>query len=231
MTSPFEETDFVDRDVEAGRAKRTSAAGSPPTVASPVTTRPLTREELEVKAGETQSRIAELKRAQEELERERAVLEEARRRRSEFEAGRSEMTTHLTRGIELLEKVEFTARRDAEQMAKTLAGFREALSKVQAINENAWTTENWSSELTRALTSIENARMEWNAARLKWTLLDGSAASDRHAAPPVPPGHPLTRLTDHAFGELCRVGLALTWPLALVALAGVVAFCLLLLRR
>lgn len=231
MTSPFEETDFVDRDVETGRAARMSPAGAPPTAGSPVTTRPPTREELEVKVGETQSRIAELKRAQEELERQRSALEEARRRRVEFEAGRTETTGHLTRGIGLLEKAEFEARRDAEQLAKTLAGFREALARIESINEKAWTTETWSNELTRALTSIENARMEYNAARLKWTLLDDSAAPKGEASSAASADDPLGGLTRRPLGELCRVGLALTWPLAVVGLAGLITFCVLLLRQ
>ena len=70
---------------------------------------------------EKQIKLAELKRAQEELERERAGLEELRRRQMEFQTGRSEMLQHLTRGIGLLEEAELTARRDTEQMARTLA--------------------------------------------------------------------------------------------------------------
>jgi hypothetical protein len=67
-----------------------------------------------------------------------------------------------------------------------LAEFREAVHKVQAINEQAWTSENHSVELTRAATTIENARMEWNAARLKFPLL--TAAALRPTLPrPRPP--------------------------------------------
>src|SRR5208283_4175374 len=94
-----------------------------------------------------------------------------RRRQAEFQTGRGEILLHLTRGIGLLEEAELSARRDAEEMARTLAEFREAVNKVQAINEQAWTSDNHSVELTRAATTVENARMEWNAARLKFKLL------------------------------------------------------------
>jgi len=208
-----------------------SPAGAPPIAGSPVPTRPPTREELEVQVGETQSRIAELKRAQEELERQRSALEEARRRRVEFEVGRTETTGHLTRGIGLLEKAEFEARRDAEQLAKTLSGFREALARIESINEKAWTTETWSNELTRALTSIENARMEYNAARLKWTLLDDSAAPKGEASAAASADDPLSGWTRRPLRELCRVGLALTWPLAVVGVIALITFCVLLLRQ
>ncbi len=236
MTSPFDETEFVDRDLQSAGRATTAGAGpwSPGTTAGPAAggVRPPSREELESKVGETQGRIAELKRAQEELERQRVALEDARRRRAEFETGRTEMLQHLTRGVGLLEKAEFDARRDAEQMAKSLEAFREALTRLQGLNEQAWTAENWNAELTRALTTIENARMEWNAARLKWNVLDGTAATGGSAPTAAAPGTlPAGWPQQLGLVELCRVGLALTWPLALVAAAGLVTLAFLLARR
>ncbi len=87
-------------------------------------------------------------------------MEETRRRQREFQTGRLEMVQNLTRGLGLLEEAEFTARRDAEQMAKALGDLRDALGKVQAINEESWTHDSFNVELTRALTTLENARME-----------------------------------------------------------------------
>jgi hypothetical protein len=170
----------------------------------------------------------ELKRAQEELERERATLEETRRRQLEFQTGRQEMIHNLTRGLGLLEEAEFTARRDAEQMAKTIADFRDALSKIEAVREETWTKDNFSVELTRALTAVENGRMEWNTARLKFPVLTGEkatavAASGEAAAPEALP------FSNRSFGELCKLGLALTWPLALIALAALGVFVAILL--
>src|SRR5882724_10848746 len=173
--SDFDPADFVDDDFQA---RKTQAAASP----SGLTSRAPTREEVDTRVADTHQKLAELKRAQEELERERAALEETRRRQSEFQTGRNEMVHHLTRGLGLLEESEFTARRDAEQMAKAIADLREALTKVEAIHEETWTKDNFSVELTRALTAIENARMEWNGARLKFSVLSGSP-SETAAAP------------------------------------------------
>lgn len=179
--------------------------------------------------GETQQRLQELKRVQDELERERAALEEARRRRSEFQTGREEMLEHLTRGIGLLEEAEFGVRRDAEQMAKTLGELRDSLIKVQSLNDQSWTQESYSVELTRGLTTIENARMEWNAAQLKWPVLtrkpglEGDVVDD-----PKPAAVALTELT---MVQLARLGLAMTWPLAVIALAAAVALFLLFIYR
>lgn len=235
MASKFDESEFIDTDYESSRQNlglgtvTTTTMSSQP---SQPAARPPSREEIEAKVSDAHTKLAELKRAQEQLERERAALEEARRRRMEFQQGREEMLTHLTRGVELLKEAEFAARRDAEQMARSLADLREALSKVEALREECWTQENWNSELTRALTTLENARMEWNSARLKWPVLDGKPA-DTPAREAVPSrlASPLSVLEGKSFLELCELGLALTWPVALAALLAGTAVAIILLQR
>src|SRR5436305_6293141 len=186
MSTNYDATEFVDNDFQAHTSPFSAAsAGAGQLHRAP------TREEVDSRVAEAQQKLAELKRAQEELERERASLEETRRRQMEFHTGRQEMIQSLTRGVGLLEEAEFTARRDAEQMAKTLADFREALAKIQAIHEESWTTAGFNTELTRALTAIENARMEWNAARLKFMALSGQAEDRTKTAPATPPASPL----------------------------------------
>jgi hypothetical protein len=164
--------EFIDSDFQ--RSGYVAPSKSAPTSALP--SRPPTSEEIAAMVSEKQIKLAELKRAQEDLERERAGLEDLRRRQMEFQTGREEMRLHLTRGIGLLEEAEITARRDAEQMAVTLGEFRDALAKVQAIHEDSWRQENVSVELTRASTTIENARMEWNSARWKFPILSTNPA-------------------------------------------------------
>src|SRR5947208_15590496 len=125
MASEFDESDFVDGDFQA--AKKSPFAAPQPGGAG----RPPSREELDSRVTETQQRLMELKRAQEEVERERATLEEARRRRTEFETGREEMLQSLTRAVGFLEETDVNSRRAAEQMAITLGARRDALTKVQ----------------------------------------------------------------------------------------------------
>jgi multidrug efflux pump subunit AcrA (membrane-fusion protein) len=217
--SDFDPADFVDDDFQARKAQAASGASS----------RAPTREEVDTRVSDTQQKLVELKRAQEELERERSALEETRRRQMEFQTGRHEMIHNLTRGLGLLEEAEFTARRDAEQMAKTIADFRDVLSKIEVVREETWTTENFNVELTRALTSIENGRMEWNAARLKFPILTGEkppgVAAGEASAPEA------ISVSNRSFSELCKLGLALTWPLALIALAALGVFVAILLSH
>jgi hypothetical protein len=78
-------------------------------------------------------------------------------------------------------------------------------------------------ELTRALTTVENARMEWNSARLKLPVLQGEnqapGAGEKSVA-----AAPLMHLS---VGQLFKLGLAL-WPVALGILA---IFLALILRK
>jgi hypothetical protein len=228
MPSEFGESDFVDRDYQAGQ-KRPPSTVRPFAPATLATGRPPTREELDSQVTDTHQKLAELRQAQETLERERAVLEETRRRQTEFQTGRQEMIQHLTRGVGLLTEAEFAARRDAEQMGKTLADLQDALAKVQTVREETWTQESYQTELTRALTIIENARMEWNSARLKWPVLSGLAAEGAPQGEKGPPAE--AWWSRQGFGALCRLGFALTWPLAAVGLVAALILLLVLWRR
>lgn len=197
----FDGTDFVDSDYSSTRTA-TSGGRAP------------TREELDAQLTGTQQQLAKLREAQDQLERARAAVEEMRRRRSEFTAGRTEMLQSITRGIGVLQKAEHEARQNAEQMSKSLVGLRTALVEVEHLNEQAWTSENWEQELTRSLTTIENARMEFSSARLAWPILDGkgggAVAHEPITEAPVWSSMPL--------GQLFKLGLALTWPLVLAVL-------------
>lgn len=241
MPEHFDESDFVDQDFQASErssssrssstsstSKASQATGSGATSASKAPS----MEELDHQVTTAQQKLTELRRAQEELERERAQLEESRRRQHEFQTGRDEMVHNLTRGVELLGEAEFAARQEAEQMAKTLKGLRDSLGKLQSIQEDEWSQESYENELTKALSSIENARMEWNAAQLKWPILtdpENKPSGDRGQA--TDSEGQLKWLSDQNLRQLCKVGLALTWPLALVALIAVSLLLFILILR
>src|SRR5215475_8165410 len=142
MPADFDASEFVDGDFQFHKTSYSGLAG----VQSQPQRAPM-RDEENARALAIQQELAELKRRQEQKEREKAAVEERLRRRTELQAGRQEMLQNLTRGIGWLEEAEFTARRDAEQMAKSLADFRDALTKVEAIHEEAWTVENSDTEL------------------------------------------------------------------------------------
>lgn len=208
MSLERDPSDFIDGDYQTSRQAGALGGGRPPS-----------RDEVENKVTDLQSEVVRLRKLQEQLERERAALEETRRRQTEWQTGRAEIIQNLTRGVALLEEAEFSRRQEAEQMAKALAGLKDVMGKVQAINEESWTQENFQVELTRALTAIENARMEYNSARLKFPLLSNpapaAAAENGNGSPAEPPAPQWSELD---FISLCRLGLAFTWPIALTGM-------------
>jgi hypothetical protein len=226
MASEYDPSEFVDSDFQSARKLTATVTTSPAALPGDPARAP-SREEVEARVGDMHQKLAELRRAQQELERERSDLEETRRRQGEFTRGRQEMEQHLTRGIGLLEEAEFGARRDAEQMAKALLDLREALVKIQSVQEESWTRDNFNTELTRALTAIENARMEWNSARLKFPILSAENTAPE-SAPAPQSSFEQNLLRERSYAEMCKLGLALTWPVAVV---GVVIVLVLLLHR
>jgi hypothetical protein len=224
MASNYDSTEFVDSDFQAHKTPAASAGFASLSPRAP------TREEVDLKVTEAQQKLAELKRVQEELERERAALEETRRRQLELTNGRQEMIQHLSRGLELLEKAEFDARREAEQMKLVIAEFRTAHDQLNGINEETWNKESFETELSRALAVVENARMEWNAARLRFPILSGQRPEPQSSGDRQPAAAP-SLLANQSLFTLCKLGLALTWPLAVVALAGMGVMIFLALRH
>ncbi len=221
---PYDDTEFVDHEFPTTHPGATGGVVRPGTGTGG---RAPTREELDSQLTATQQQLAKLHEAHEQLERAKSELEEMRRRRAEFQTGRGEMRDELTRGIALLEKAEFDARRDAEQMSRSLEGLRTALEDIGVIRDEEWTEGNWNQEIGKALAVVENGRMEWNSARLKWTVLGGGPGTDPK---PGGPGS-VTGFGSLPFRQLCRVGLAFTWPLVLLGIAGIVAIVVALARH
>ena len=176
-------------------------------------------EELDDQVSTLQTQLAKLNRARDKLEREKATVEESRRRFSEFQTGREEMLHELTRSLGLLEEAQLDAQRDAEQMTRSMDDLRDALTKVDSLVEVDTHDEDWKVLLTRNLTTIENARMELNSARLKWTLLSGIRDDEGQGfTAPVQPGQTGLPMPK-SFAQLCLWGLALTWPVLLIGAA------------
>ena len=161
------------------------------------------REELDNQVSSLQSKLAELNHTRDKLEREKATVEESRRRFAEFQTGHEEMLHELTRSLGLLEEAQMNAQREAEQMAFTMDDLRDALSKVEVLEDVDTHDEHWKVQLTRNLTTIENARMELNSARLKWTLLSGNLdeEGERFVAPIQGGSNGITM--PKSFGQLC----------------------------
>jgi hypothetical protein len=221
MPSENDESDFVDSEFMESR--ESSVLGSQ---AGDVDTG-LSDEELLEQASLAQQRLYQLQLEQDKVQQNLAELEESKRRRYECGVGREEALRDLTRGIAVLQKTEFDARAEAEQMTRTLEGLKEALSQVEAIDEKNWKSKDWNVQLSRDSAAVENARMEWNTARLKWTILNSSNLLAEEEE--VQESKPLKPFTEpQSFVDMCRLGFALTWPVAVAVLAigGLIVYAL-----
>jgi len=143
---------------------------------------PTAKEEVDAKLHQAREQLMLLRRQQEELERAKGELEDLRRKQDEFSRGRTETVESLTRALVLLEREQTQAQRLAELCSTTRRAFGEYLEQIHAIRDQEWTSANLRSELTKALGTIENARLEFNRARTKLDCLSPAAKAGAEAA-------------------------------------------------
>jgi DNA repair exonuclease SbcCD ATPase subunit len=139
------------------------------------------REEVDSKLEQARDHLLALRRQQEELERQKSELEELRRRQEEYSRGRAEITDKLTRGLIALDRQQIESQRLAELCESTIAAFREYSEQIEQINDEDWKSDNVREELSRALATIEGARLEYNRAQARLDCLnptDGRPVAD-----------------------------------------------------
>jgi ethanolamine utilization protein EutA (predicted chaperonin) len=164
--------------------------------------------------------LERLRARQEGLEREKRDLEDVRRKQEEYEQGKREMIERFGQSLVKLEKDEAQAERLSELLGATRKRFKNLLDELQAINEQLWPEDQIRDELSKALTVIEDARMEYNKAMSK---LDAISADGRKVSAEHPPvifeeGR-FARDVDRSFGYWVKVGFAVSLPLIVVAVA------------
>ena len=133
------------------------------------------REEVDSKLEQARDHLLVLRRQQEELERQKSELEELRRRQEEYSRGRAEISDKLTRGLIALDRQLSESQRLAEQCESTMAAFREYSKQIGQINDEDWKSDNVREELSKALATIESARLEYNRACAKLDCLNPAA--------------------------------------------------------
>ncbi len=133
------------------------------------------REEVDSKLEQARDHLLALRRQQEELERQKGELEELRRRQEEYSRGRAEIADKLTRGLIALDRQLTESQRLAELCESTIGAFREYSEQIGQIHDEDWKSDNVREELSRALATIESARLEYNRARAKLDCLNPAA--------------------------------------------------------
>ena len=221
MGKEFDSAEFIDRDLEQpeSAAERGAARKSGPQ-AGGFDPRDPNRQQEEVEV--YRKRIDELQSEKDKLEKKTLVVEESRRRNLEFRQGRQELMIKLTRGVEILEENHKHREQELKVLDRNISELKERLSIITDLQPSDWSPKEFDNQLTEGLRELENARMEWNRQLTKYPKILRAALTgpEEVILPESVDGTPLERLplNSHNLKYLCKLGVALTWPLALAIL-------------
>ncbi len=167
-------------------------------------------EHLDSQVQKAQEQLLQLKRQQEQIEKQKRELEELSRRQSELENGRAEMTDKLTRALVVLEREAYSAQNRLEQIRATRESFAQHLELIEAIDPRNWNPSDLHKELSRALSTVDDARTEYSEQRSR--LQAAGTTAGEASLPEV--GQDVYESTEgRSFFQWFQIGVALTLPL------------------
>lgn len=180
-------------------------------------------EHLDSQVQKAQEQLLQLKRQQEQIEKQKRELEELSRRQEELERGRAEMTDKFTRSLVVLEREAYEAQKKLEQLRSTRESFGQHLELLEAIDPRTWNPADLNKELSRALSTVDDARTEYSQQRSRL-----QATADEHENLPLPETSSGYENSNggmaHSFGQWLQIGLAFTLPLIVFGLIALVLF-------
>ena len=177
-------------------------------------------EHLDSQVHKAQEQLLQLKREQEQIEKQKRELEELSRRQEELEHGRGEMSDKLTRALVVLEREAYSAQSRLEQIRVARESFSQHLELIEAIDPRNWNPSDLHKELSRALSTVDDARTEYNEHRSR--LQAASGGGNGEASLPDTTAGVYENNDGRSFAGWLQIGLALSLPLMIfgaVALA------------
>ena len=167
-------------------------------------------EHLDSQVQKAQDQLLQLKRQQEQIEKQKRELEELSRRQEELEQGRTEMTDKLTRSLVVLEREAYNAQNRLEQVRLARESFAQHLELIEAIDPRSWNPSDLHKELSRALSTVDDARTEYSDQRSR---LQAAGAATGEASLPDATSDAYQSSNARSFVQWLQIGLALTLPL------------------
>src|SRR5579864_6044959 len=146
---------------------------------------PLSPEHLDSQVQKAQDQLLQLKRQQEQIEKQKRELEELSRKQEELERGRTEMSDKLTRSLVVLEREAYDAQKRLEQLRAMRESFGQHLQLIEAIDPKTWNPADLHKELSRALSTVDDARAEYAQQRSRL-----QAANEKTGDPDLPEAAP-----------------------------------------
>jgi len=179
-------------------------------------------EHLDSQVQKAQEQLIALKRQQEQIEKQKRELEELSRRQEELERGRGEMTDKLTRSLVVLEREAYDSQKKLEQIRATRESFEQHLVLLESIDSKSWNPTDLHKELSRALSTVDDARAEFSQQRSRLTASvgdDGAEVGLPDAAPEVG-----GLGGGNSFMQWMQIGLALSLPLIVFGFVALMLF-------
>lgn len=179
-------------------------------------------EHLDSQVQKAQEQLLQLKRQQEQIEKQKRELEELSRRQEELERGRAEMSDKLTRSLVVLEREAYDSQKKLEQLRATRESFAQHLQLLETIDPKSWNPADLHKELSRALSTVDDARAEFSQQRSRLQ----AGANEESGEVPLPEAAPeLAGMRGgKTFAQWVQIGFALTLPLIIFSLLALLLF-------
>src|ERR1700760_3409726 len=178
-------------------------------------------EHLDSQVQKAQEQLLQLKRQQEQIEKQKRELEELSRRQEELEHGRAEMADKLTRSLVVLEREAYNAQSRLEQIRAARESFGQHLELIEAIDPKSWNPSDLHKELSRALSTVDEARTVYNEQRSRLQAAGGG--NGEQSLPDTAPGA-YENTEGRSFSEWLQIGLALSLPLIIFGAIAIAIF-------
>jgi hypothetical protein len=175
--------------------------------------------ELGDKVQQVRAELESLRQKQEEIEREKTRLEELKRRQDSLEVGRSEMLDKITRALVVVQREIEESQKRVEQMHSIYNSFNQHLRHMEAINSRSWAPQDLSRELSKAISSVEDARAEYIKAQAKL-----SVDTSGDTSPMASQDYEYPDDEDRGFIHWLRNGFAFTLPLQAIGVIALLVY-------
>jgi multidrug efflux pump subunit AcrA (membrane-fusion protein) len=178
-------------------------------------------EHLDSQVQKAQEQLLSLKRQAEQIEKQKRELEELSRRQEELERGRAEMTDKLSRSLVILEREGYDSQKKLEQIRATHESFTQHLQLLEAIEPKTWNSAELPKELSRALSTVDDARTEFSQQRSRLEASGGE--STEMDLPDVASGS-MGLGGGKSFVQWMQIGFAVTLPLIIFGIVALLVF-------
>jgi hypothetical protein len=175
--------------------------------------------ELGDKVQQVRAELESLKQKQEEIEREKVRLEELKRRQDSLEQGRADMLDKLTRALVVVQREIEESQKGVEQMHTIYNSFTQHLHQIELINARGWLPQDLPRELSKAISTVEDARAEYIKAQAKL-----SVDTSGEISPSSQEMNYEFADEDRGFNYWLKSGFAFTLPIQVIAVVALFVY-------